>query len=39
MLIGVNDEEINHDIKNQNVFQMGEIKNENQRRAPSKSVY
>lgn len=39
MLMSVNDEEIQLEIKNQNLFQMGEIKNENARRAPSKSVY
>ena len=37
--MSVNDEEIQLEIKNQNLFQMREIRSENQRRAPSKSVY
>ena len=37
--MSVNDEEIQLEIKNQNLYQMSDIKNENQRRAPSKSVY
>ena len=38
MLMNINDDEIQLEIKNQNLYQMGEIRND-QRRAPSKSVY